>query len=79
MLKFGRWLVRYHGDSQFGQIEVQMEIGSEVKSWCVHQVTSVTAHEGMQMPQVGQCDVNDPFQKWAFTYRFDKLHDVPIL
>ena len=80
LLKFGRWQVMYHGDPQYGHIQIEMDIGTEVKSWCIHQVTSVTAHSGTQMPQVGHCDNigDDPFYRWAFTYRFDKLHDVPI-
>ena len=77
--RFGKWRMRYNGDPQYGHLSIEMTIGSEIQTWCIRQVTSVTAHEGTQMPQVSKCDDNDDFQKWAFTYRFDKLQKHELI
>jgi len=70
--KFGVWEVVNRG-IVFGALKVRRrnERG-ELVYWCVNQVTNaMPIHRQDQMPQLGMCNINDPFQTWGFTYAVD--------
>ena len=70
--KFGRWEVENRGPN-WGAIKVFVKDDEGITYfWCIVQVTNaLKKHKGEQMPQLGQCNINDGFQLWSFTYPVD--------
>lgn len=69
---FGVWTLE-NIDVVWGYLKVsRTNVDGVLEYWCIVQVTnSMAEHKGTQMPQLGGCQKDDPFQKWAFTYAFD--------
>lgn len=69
---FGVWTLE-NIDVVWGYLKVSRTNADGVlEYWCIVQVTNaMEEHKGAQMPQLGGCKKDDPFQLWAFTYAFD--------
>ncbi|KAK2190690.1 hypothetical protein NP493_73g00034 [Ridgeia piscesae] len=75
-LEYGIWSVSYV-DKRWAQIQVTHRHNDKITVYCVMHVTSaVEPHRRMQMPQTAPCVNDNPFQLWAFTYRFDYTYKV---
>lgn len=68
----GRWSIDMLGPTH-GFLQVQrLQANGPWETFCIMQVTNVLPeYKGSQMPQIASCDKNNPFQLWAFSYRFD--------
>ena len=66
---FGVWSV-LNGGPWWGAIQVRRRNNkNELVHWCISQATSnLPAHYNEQMPQLADCNHNDQFQTWAFSY-----------
>jgi len=66
---FGVWNVLNDGPS-WGKIQVRRRNEkNELVYWCISQVTNaMPSHYNEQMPQLANCQSDDPFQIWGFTY-----------
>lgn len=69
---FGVWTLE-NIDVVWGYLKVsRTNVDGVLEYWCIVQVTNaMTEHKDEQMPQLGGCLKDDPFQRWAFTYAFD--------
>lgn len=55
----------------FLQVRVRLD-NNNYKRFCLEQVTNANhKHKGLQMPQLSNCNDNNPFQLWSFTFAFD--------
>ena len=71
-LKFGIWSIQFRQQMRWAQLKIEMDAGGGKGTWCMMQVTNaVDPHKRMQMPQAASCDVDNLFQFWSFSYRFD--------
>ena len=69
--EFGVWRMDYL-DTQWGRLKVTLDNHGDEHTWCIEHLTSaVEPHKSQQMPQTAECDNDNAFQVWSFTYRFD--------